>query len=80
MSRIRTAMLANPEADTLVTVTLENCGTFTLDAGTVDVSFGYSSGGYVATTFLFHVRNYRERVRRAIEAYDPGEADDAAAA
>jgi hypothetical protein len=80
MSRIRTAMLANPEADTLVTVTLENGGTFTLDAGTVDLSSGYSSGGYVATTFLFHVRNYRERVRRAIEAYDPGEADDAAAA
>jgi hypothetical protein len=81
MSRIRTAMLAAPEADQLMTVTLENGGTFTLDASTLDLSSGYSSGGYITNAFLFDVRNYRERVLRAIEAYEPGiEADDAIAA
>lgn len=78
MSRIRTAMLATPDADELVTVTLENGGTFTLDASTVDLSSGYSSGGYITTAFMFCVRNYRERVQRAIEAYEP-EVEDAAA-
>jgi hypothetical protein len=81
MSRIRTAMLAAPEADQLMTVTLENGGTFTLDAATLDLTSGYNSGGYIAHAFLFDIRNYRQRVLRAIEAYEPGiEADDAIAA
>jgi hypothetical protein len=81
MSRIRTAMLATPEADQLMTVTLENGGTFTLDAATLDLSSGYNSGGYITSALLFDVRNYRQRVQRAIDAYEPGiEADDAVAA
>jgi hypothetical protein len=81
MSRIRTAMLAAPEADQLMTVTLENGGTFTLDAATLDLTSGYNSGGYVTSAFLFDVRNYRQRVLRAINAYEPViEADDAIAA
>jgi len=81
MSRIRTAMLATPEADQLMTVTLENGGTFTLDASTLELGSGYNSGGYITNAFLFDVRNYRERVQRAIDVYEPGiEASDAVAA
>ena len=72
MRRIRTAMLAAPEADQLITVTLENGGTFTLDASTLALSSGHNSGGYITNAFLFDVRNYRERVQRAIDAYELG--------
>ena len=80
MSRIRTAMQANPAAAQLVTVSLQNGFSFTMCSEDIDLTGGFSAGGFITTALLFDVRNYRERVTRAIEAYEPGsEADDAAA-
>ena len=79
-SRIRTAMRANPRADQLVTVTLANGFSFTLPTDDLDLTSGFNTGGYVTTALLVDVRNYRERVTRSIEAFEPGtEADDEAA-
>lgn len=77
-SRIRTAMRANPRSNQLITVTLANGFGFTLPADNVDLSSGFNTGGFVSTALLVDVRNYRERVERAIEAYEP-EAEDHAA-
>lgn len=70
MSRVRVGMRAFPQAEQLMTVTLENGFNFTLPADTLDIRSGFSSGGYVSTAHLVDVRNLRERVRRALEAYD----------
>lgn len=80
MSRIRTAMQANPGVAQLVTVSLQNGFSFTMSSEDISLTSGYSAGGYITTALLFDARNYRERVQRAIEAFEPdGEVDDAAA-
>ena len=80
ISRIRTGMRAYPDADQLVTVTLQNGFSFTMPAGDLDLSSGFSTGGFMTTALLVDVRNYRERVQRAIDAYEPEgeEANEAA--
>jgi hypothetical protein len=70
MSRIRAAMRDYPEADQLVTVTLENGNRFTLPADTVDLRSGYNSGGYVTFALTADCRNLRERAQRATEVQD----------
>ena len=76
ISRIRTAMRANPRADQLVTVTLQNGFSFTMPAEDVELASGFSAGGYITTALLFDARNYRERVLRSIEAYEPESEDE----
>ena len=76
-SRIRGAMRDFLDADQLTTVTLENGSTFTLPSALLDLSSGYGSGGYIVTATLVDVRNLRDRVRRALNIYEPeGEAHD----
>jgi hypothetical protein len=79
ISRIRTAMRAYPQADQLITVTVQNGFSFTMPADALDLSSGFVSGGYIATAFLFEARNYRERVQRAIDAFEPEGENDVAA-
>jgi hypothetical protein len=69
---LRAAMREHPEADQLVTVTLENGFQFTLPADTVDLTSGYNSGGYVASATIVDCRNIRARIQRAIDAYESG--------
>jgi len=79
IGRIRSAMRDNPDAWQLVTVTLENGSSFTRDIAKLDVfKTGYTSGSYITTALLFDARNYRARVMRSIEAYEP-EVEDVAA-
>lgn len=81
MSRLRAAMREWPQADQLTTVTLQNGSTFTLPAEMVEVTSGYTSGGYIFSANLLDVRNLRERICRVIEANEPEgeEANEAAA-
>jgi hypothetical protein len=70
-TQLRNAMREHPEADQLVTVKLENGFEFTLPADTVDIRSGVNSGGRVVSATIFDCRNARERILRAIEAYEP---------
>jgi hypothetical protein len=54
-----------------VTVKLENGFEFTVPADAVDIRSGVNSGGRVVSAMIFDCRNARERVIRAIEAYEP---------
>jgi hypothetical protein len=79
-ARLRTAMRDYPDADQLTLVTCENGNRFARPADELDLSTGYNSGAPVREALTVDVRNLRERVERAIEAYEPGsEVEDAAA-
>jgi hypothetical protein len=79
-ARIRDAMQAHPEADQLSIVTLENRFTFILPASALDLRDGDTSGSKVVTATMVDVRNLRNRVQRAVDAYEPviGADDEAA--
>lgn len=79
-ARVREAMEAHPEADQLTIVTLENRFTFILPTDALDLRNGDTSGGKVVTATIVNVRNLRDRVQRAIDAYEPviGAEDEAA--
>lgn len=67
-TRLRDGMRGAPEADLITVVRLENGSTFTAATADLDLSSGYTSGSFVRTALTIDVRNYRERVRRLIEA------------
>lgn len=79
-SRVRDAMRSNPEADQLTVVTLNNGSSFTRPTASLDLTSGFHSGGHVLTATIVDVRNLRDRVKRAIDAYQQviGAVDDAA--
>jgi hypothetical protein len=80
MGRVRTAMRDYPEADQITIVLLANRSVFAVPTSQLDLSSGYTSGSYLVAATLIDVRNLRERVQRAIKAYEPGsEAEDEAA-
>lgn len=80
VSRIRAAMRDYPDADQIISATLENGSSFALPADGVDLTSGYTSGSYLLTATLIDVRNLRQRVQRAVDAYEPGiEAENVAA-
>lgn len=80
ISRFRSAMRDDPDALAVVIVHLANGSSFTRDLAKLDVfETGYSSGSYITTAMLFDARNYRERVLRSIEAYEPEGEEDVAA-
>jgi hypothetical protein len=70
-ARVRDGMEAHPEADQLTTVTLENGLTFTQPTADLDLRSGFTSGANVITATMVDVRNLRDRVRRAVEAFEP---------
>lgn len=77
---LRAAMRNYPEAEQIISVKLGNGFEFTLPADTVDLTTGLNSGSYVVAATLVDARNLRERVQRAIDAYEPGiEVEDVAA-
>ena len=65
-SRIRAAMRDYPDADQLVSVTLENGSAFALPAEMLDLSSGYNSGQFLLTAILVDCRNLRQRVQRRV--------------
>lgn len=69
--RLREAMQIFPTADQLTVVTLLNGSTFTQPTADLDLSTGYASGGFILTATMFDVRNFRDRVRQAVEADVP---------
>jgi hypothetical protein len=71
-SRVRAAMRCYSDANQLVSVALENGNSFALPAEMLDLTTGYMSGHYLLTATLVDVRNLRARVRRSIDAYEPG--------
>lgn len=79
-ARIRDGMAAHPEADQITIVLTETGATFTLPTANLDLSSGYTSGGLVVTATIVEARNLRERVQRAMDAYEPviGADDEAA--
>ena len=79
-SRLRAAMRAYPDEPQFTTVQLGNGSTFTLPTSMLDLSTGLNSGSYIVTATTVDVRNLRERIQRAIEAYEPEgeEANEAA--
>lgn len=79
-SRVRDAMRIDPEADQLTVVTLTNGSTFTRATASLDIGSGFHSGGHILTATIVDARNLRDRVQRAIDAYQPviGAVDDAA--
>lgn len=79
-ARIREGMAAHPDADQLTIVLIETGATFTLPTADLDLRSGYTSGGFVVTATTVEVGNLRERVQRAVEAYEPviGADDEAA--
>jgi hypothetical protein len=70
-SRLRDAMRDDPDADQLTIVTHTNGNTFTRPTESLDLSSGYHSGGHVLTATTVDVRNLRDRVQRAADAYEP---------
>jgi hypothetical protein len=80
MARIRAAMLDDPDEPQHTVVLLGNGSTFNLPSSQLDLTTGINSGSYVVAATLVDVRNLRERVQRAIDAYEPGiEVEDEAA-
>lgn len=79
-SRVRDAMLIDPEADQLTTITLTNGSTFTRPTSGLDIGSGFHSGGHILTATIVDARNLRDRVQRAIDLYQPviGAVDDEA--
>jgi hypothetical protein len=70
-SRLRDAMRADPDADQLTLVVQANGNHFACPTAGLDLSSGFHSGGCILTATMVDVRNLRDRVQRAVDAYEP---------
>lgn len=66
--RLHDALTAQPEADRLALVTLDNGRRFALPADDIDLSSGHSSGMMVREALLIDVCNRHSRIARMIDA------------
>jgi hypothetical protein len=67
-SRLRRAMSADPEANQLTLVTLENGNRFAVATDKLDVSSGFNSGCAIREATMVDVRNLRARIGQLIDA------------
>jgi hypothetical protein len=80
MARVRAAMRDYPDEPQFTVVQLANGSVFVLPTSMLDLSSGFTSGTYLLAATIIDARNLRDRVQRAVEAYQPeSEREDEAA-
>jgi hypothetical protein len=66
-TRLYRGIVANPEAERLLLVTLDNGNRFAANADEFDLASGFSSGSMIREAIVIDVRNLRVRIARMIE-------------
>lgn len=77
-TRLHRGIVANPEAERLALVTLDNGNRFAVNSDEFDLTTGYCSGSMIRESIIIDIRNLRARIARMIEdaAAVVGEPDD----
>lgn len=66
-TRLHRGILADPEAERLLLVALDNGNRFAANADEFDLASGFSSGSTMREAVIIDVRNLRARIARMIE-------------